>query len=161
MADWDNLCAICHEKVYARNEDSSFLPCQHTFHCECLRTWWTKIGYCSCPYCNSNYNNWKIPLIECLDNYLIKSMMRGVKFSTNIHEIKDTFKDMIESGKLIFPNGVGEEWWNCDFRILLGIVRTRTIKLDEFANLVQSRLDNIASRGYCCSGGEYYTYRSY
>ena len=44
-------CSICYETLIGPN-DSSFLPCTHSFHNACIQKWWTKCVVRKCPICS-------------------------------------------------------------------------------------------------------------
>ena len=51
----DDLCAICYDE-YEEGTELRLLPCNHTFHCECVDRWLLDCGASrravACPLCN-------------------------------------------------------------------------------------------------------------
>ena len=49
--DYDNMCMICHdEMVPADNNPRYKLECGHSYHANCIITWF-RSGHNNCPYC--------------------------------------------------------------------------------------------------------------
>ena len=49
-----DLCSICYEH-YENGEDIFTLNCNHSYHYNCVMTWFiTNNNYMTCPYCMNN-----------------------------------------------------------------------------------------------------------
>jgi hypothetical protein len=56
--EWKDMCAICLEE-YLPQDLYRKLPCGHTFHTDCVDTWFAntrKIEQIACPTCKADYN---------------------------------------------------------------------------------------------------------
>jgi hypothetical protein len=56
--EWRDTCAICLED-YLPQDYYRKLPCGHTFHTECVDTWFAntvKVEQIACPTCKSDYS---------------------------------------------------------------------------------------------------------
>ena len=49
-SEWPE-CSVCLDELTA-DDETLLLPCQHFFHCACLRTWLEKYGN-KCPMCHT------------------------------------------------------------------------------------------------------------
>jgi len=50
----ESLCAICLEEYTDTNKKICILPCNHTFHKQCIEEWWKKEH--TCPFCRRNFS---------------------------------------------------------------------------------------------------------
>lgn len=125
MDDYDNLCAICHEKSYIEDRDSSGLPCSHVFHNECLSMWWNKVGYRSCPYCRSSYDQWSVDLYKSIDNYLIKALRcNTIILPTDKYLLEDSLKPILQSTELPLDRQIPKYYLKSYYRYLVMILCT-------------------------------------
>jgi hypothetical protein len=56
--EWREICAICLEE-YSPQDYYRKLPCGHTFHTECVDTWFAnavKVEQIACPTCKADYS---------------------------------------------------------------------------------------------------------
>ncbi|KAI9281427.1 hypothetical protein BC943DRAFT_133975 [Umbelopsis sp. AD052] len=56
--EWRDMCAICLEE-YLPQDFYRKLPCGHTFHTECVDTWFAntqKVEQIACPTCKADYS---------------------------------------------------------------------------------------------------------
>ena len=53
----DDICTICMNN-YIKNDTLMELPCKHSFHCDCIKTYLNKYNY-KCPICRNDVGKHK------------------------------------------------------------------------------------------------------
>ncbi len=48
-----NVCIICLDEFKEESQNKVILPCGHTYHYECILSWFEKKMHC--PYCQKKY----------------------------------------------------------------------------------------------------------